>query len=58
LNYGNKFIFTEGLDLEAGIQPTVDTGDHPTLYVNLFELGGTEKQIGKTFELALDLLEY
>lgn len=54
VNYADKFIFTEGLDIgKGGIQASIRYADLPTLYIDLFELGGMEQHI-KTYQLALD----
>jgi RHS repeat-associated protein len=57
LDYQGKFIFTEGLDLSGGVQGAIRYTPNNTLLVNLAELGGMEKPIGGTYELALDPLE-
>ncbi|SDZ23692.1 RHS repeat-associated core domain-containing protein [Amycolatopsis xylanica] len=54
LNYGGKFIFREGLDLNGGVQASARYTADGKLLVDLHELGGMEEQIGTTFELQMD----
>ncbi len=53
LNYGGKFTFTEGLDLEGGTQGAILYGPNGSFDVHLFRLGGFEEH-RDTFRGTLD----
>jgi hypothetical protein len=57
-DYLGNYVFTEGLDLRGGTQAAVRYADHPTLYVDLRQLGGMEQSLGQTYQLALDPAEF